>query len=213
MCQIWCFKKVCILCWDQWWGLNYLNWDSFVYFWPMLCATHTSHPATRWQWELHTDLNSPWLPNWLPCCMSAWPFHTIIQSCTQSYTHSCAYIHSPNTITHTHAHTHTHTLDNVPVMAPTAAILDGYLETRSGQKKKNQKRWKLWLFPPPSPNFQQLFPNCQTAFTHTQTHIKTGLDSQILGVQSLIKKQDAAHKAGTHKTAVWVSVFWLRICF
>lgn len=101
-----------------------------------------------------------------------------------------------------------HTLNHIPVMAPAAAILDGYLETRNGQKK-NQKLLETVAFFYPSPNFQQLFPNRQPAFTH----IKKPRQSYP---QHLVPHKEtgwSTHKAGTHKTVVWVSVFWLRICF
>lgn len=74
----------------------------------MLCATHISqHPATRWQSELHTDLNSAWLPNWLPHCMSVWPFHT-----WRAYNHALkiklSHVRTPTPPTAPHRQTHTY---------------------------------------------------------------------------------------------------------
>lgn len=101
-------RKVISFCWDHSWALNELNWKSRVYFGTILCATHTSqHPPTCWQSELHADLNSPWLPNRLACCMSVWPFPTIIQSCIQKL-HLLMCAHQRCQHKHTHAHLQAH---------------------------------------------------------------------------------------------------------
>lgn len=73
------------------------------------------------------------------------------------------------------ARAHTHSQKHIPVMAPSAAVLDGYLETRNGQKKKQLASFgncpfypspSAWITPNNGPKgLHSLFPIAQK-YTH-----------------------------------------------